>query len=128
MKATMKWLPFMSTFILDKMCEIVQSGVRTEKGFKEVHLVAVAKALFEHYGAKVSSTQVYNHLRKWRVRLIHVTKLRALSGAQWCEDTNTIILESEHCQGHVTVSTMTPTSSQTYYHTILTQCVSIVGP
>ena len=39
---------------------------------------------------------MYNHLRKWRVRWIHVTKLRALSGAQLCEDTNTIILESEH--------------------------------
>ena len=64
MKGTMKWLPFMSSFVLEKMCELIKSGVCTEKGFKEVHLTAVAKALQEHCGSEVSSTQMYNHLRK----------------------------------------------------------------
>jgi hypothetical protein len=44
--ATMKWLPFMSSFVLEKMCGLIQSGVRTDKGFKEVHLNSVAKGLF----------------------------------------------------------------------------------
>ena len=57
-KGTMKWLPFMSAFVLEKMCELIKSGVRTEKGFEEVHLTAVAKALQEHCGSEVSSTQV----------------------------------------------------------------------
>src|SRR5215216_6049337 len=39
----MKWQPFMSTFVLNKMCELISSGVRTDKGFKEVHLNTVAK-------------------------------------------------------------------------------------
>jgi hypothetical protein len=39
----MKWQPFMSMFVLNKMCELISSGVRTDKGFKEVHLNAVAK-------------------------------------------------------------------------------------
>ena len=39
----MKWQPFMSTFVLNKMCELSSSGVRTDKGFKEVHLNTVAK-------------------------------------------------------------------------------------
>jgi hypothetical protein len=64
MKGTMKWLPFQSTFILQKMCELIKTGIRTDKGFKEVHLVSVSKVLFEHCGAEVTSTQVYNHLRK----------------------------------------------------------------
>jgi hypothetical protein len=58
MKGTMKWLPFQSSFILQKMCELIKRGVRTDKGFKEVHLVVVSKALFEHCGAEVASTQV----------------------------------------------------------------------
>jgi hypothetical protein len=58
----------MSSFVLEKMCSLIKIGMRTDKGFKEVHLTNVAKAHYEHCGAKVSSIQVYNHLRKWRVR------------------------------------------------------------
>ena len=83
----MKWQPFMSTFVLNKMCELISSGVRTDKGFKEVHLNTVAKRVFEFYGQEVSATQVYNHLRKWRGRWIQVSKLRDLSGASWDENT-----------------------------------------
>jgi hypothetical protein len=108
MKGTMKWLPFQSTFILQKMCELIKTGVRTDKGFKEVHLVSVSKTLFEHCGAKVTSTQVYNHLRKWRTRWIQINKLRDLIDAQWDEDACTIVLETDHYQGHVTVSTLLP--------------------
>jgi hypothetical protein len=108
MKGTMKWLPFQSTFILQKMCELIKTGICTDKGFKEVHLVSVSKALFEHCGAEVTSTQVYNHLRKWRTRWIQINKRRDLSGAQWDEDTCTIMLETDHYQGHVTVSTLLP--------------------
>jgi hypothetical protein len=67
--AIMKWLPFMSSVVwLQKMCALIKSGVRTGKGFKEVHLTSVAKALFENCGVDVSSTQMYNHPRKWRQR------------------------------------------------------------
>ena len=79
----MKWLPFMSTFVLNQMCSLIKTGVRTDKGFKEVHLTAVDKALFVHCGVEVISTQVYNHLRKWRLRWLQVSKLLDLSGTQW---------------------------------------------
>jgi hypothetical protein len=95
-KGTMKWLPFQLTFILRKMCDLIKTGVRTDKGFKEVHLVSVSKALFKHCGAEVTSTQVYNHLRKWRTRWIQINKLRDMSGAQWDEETCTIVLETDH--------------------------------
>jgi hypothetical protein len=49
------------------MYELIKTGVRINKGFKEVHLTAVAKDLLQHIGAHVSSTQVYKHLRKWRI-------------------------------------------------------------
>ena len=35
-KGTMKWLPHMSTFVLKHMASLIRTGVRTDKGFKEV--------------------------------------------------------------------------------------------
>ncbi|KAE8815474.1 Kelch-like protein 5 [Hordeum vulgare] len=37
----MKWL--------NKMCELISNGVRTDKGFKEVHLNTIAKQVFEFW-------------------------------------------------------------------------------
>ncbi|KAK1605751.1 hypothetical protein QYE76_029424 [Lolium multiflorum] len=91
-----------ASFVLEKMCGLIQSGARTDKGFKEVHLNFVAKGLAEHCDVSVCSTQVYNHLRKWRQRWLTISRLRDLSGAQWCEDTKSIVLEGEHYCGHVT--------------------------
>ncbi|KAG2536580.1 hypothetical protein PVAP13_9NG205000 [Panicum virgatum] len=80
---------------------LISSGVRTDKGFKEVHLNQVAKAMQEFSGNEITDTQVYNHLRKWRQRWVRVVKLRELSGALWNEDTCAITLEDEHYKGHV---------------------------
>ena len=76
MGTAMKWPPFLSTFVLNKICELIASRVRTEKGFKEVHLNIVAKLVFELCAQEVTSTQIYNHLRKWRGRWIKVWKLK----------------------------------------------------
>ena len=50
-------------------------------GFKEVHWNSGAKRLFELYVQEVTSTLVYNDLRKWRAKWIQVTKFRYLSDA-----------------------------------------------
>jgi hypothetical protein len=66
MKETlMKWPPFLSTFVLNNVCDLTMRGVRNKKGFKEVHLNIVANKVFEFYFTKGSSQQEYNHLRKW---------------------------------------------------------------
>ena len=70
---TLKWPP--STFVLNKMCDIIANRVRTDKGFKEVHLNNVAKMVFELRSTEASSTRVYNHLRKWRARWMQVSNL-----------------------------------------------------
>ncbi|XP_040377495.1 uncharacterized protein LOC121053785 [Oryza brachyantha] len=76
-------------------------GVRTDKGFKEVHLNQVARSLSDHYGLNISGTQVYNHLRKWRQRWVRITRLKDISGALWDDQNSTIVLEDEHYMGHV---------------------------
>jgi hypothetical protein len=50
-KGTMKWPSFLSTFVLNKIRDIIMSGVRNKKGFKEVHLNNVTKKVFEFYGS-----------------------------------------------------------------------------
>jgi hypothetical protein len=100
---SMRWTSVTSSFILRRFCELISTGVRTDKGFKEVHLNKVARDLQEFTGNNVTSTQVYNHLRTWRKKWIRVTKLRELSGALWDEETFMISLEDEHYNGHVKV-------------------------
>jgi hypothetical protein len=39
------------------------------------------------------------------MRWIHVSKLRDMSGAQWDQDNCNIMLEADHYQGHIMVST-----------------------
>ena len=62
----MRWTNAMSSFMLCRMCQLISSGVRTDKGFKEVHPNQVAKAMQEFSGNEITGTQVYNHMRKWR--------------------------------------------------------------
>ncbi|XP_034580774.1 uncharacterized protein [Setaria viridis] len=99
--SAMRWTDVMSGFILRRMCQLISTSVRTDKAFKEVHLNQVAKALQEFSGNDVTSTQVYNHLRKWRQRWIRISKLRELSGALWDEDNSMIVLKEENYNGHI---------------------------
>lgn len=105
----LQWTNAMSGFILRRFSDLVAEGVKTDKGFKEVHLNAVAKQLSEFSNIEVSGNQVYNHLRKWRARWVKICRLRELSGALWDEDNYMITLETEHYNGHVRV-----TDTETY--------------
>jgi hypothetical protein len=37
-RGAMRWTSAMSSFVLRRMCQLIETGVRTDKGFKEVHL------------------------------------------------------------------------------------------
>jgi hypothetical protein len=102
-RGALRWTNIMSSYVLNRMVQLISSGVRTDKGFKEVHLNQVAKDLKEFIGMDVTDTQVYNHLRKWRQRWVKVSKLRELSGAHWDDENSMIVLEQEHYNGHVQV-------------------------
>ena len=99
----MRWNNNTSGFVLRRMSKIVSDGSRTEKCFKDKDANFVAKALREYNGEAISSTQVYNHLRKWRQKCARVCKLKDLSGALFDHDVNAIMLESEHYLGHFKV-------------------------
>ncbi|KAL6601266.1 hypothetical protein ACP70R_044486 [Stipagrostis hirtigluma subsp. patula] len=102
-RPAMRWTPVMSGFVLRRFADLVGEGVKTDKGFKEVHVNQVARAVSEFCGQEVTGTQVYNHLRKWRQRWVRVCKLKDLSGALWDEDNYCIVLDEEHLLGHTKV-------------------------
>jgi len=101
--ARLNWTAVMSTYVLSKFSDLVSEGVRTDKGFKDCHVNAVARELQSYIGQHVTGTQVYNHLRKWRTKWVKICRLKDLSGANWDEDLCMITLDAEHNHGHVSV-------------------------
>ena len=93
----------MSACMMRCLAEIAAKGVKTDKGFKEIHIAQAAKALTQLVGYEVTTTQVSNHLRKWKVRYQRIEKLRVLSGALWDDDQKIIVLEEQHYLGHTLV-------------------------
>ncbi|KAK3166082.1 hypothetical protein QOZ80_1AG0041210 [Eleusine coracana subsp. coracana] len=65
-RQSMRWTNAMSSFVLRRFCQLIATGVRTDKGFKEVHLNQVAKDLHDFSGTEVTETQVYNHLQNYQ--------------------------------------------------------------
>ncbi|KAK3118613.1 hypothetical protein QOZ80_9BG0702420 [Eleusine coracana subsp. coracana] len=97
----LQWTNVMSGFVLRHFCDLVAEGVKTDKGFKEVHLNQVANSLKEFTGQDVTGTQVYNHLRKWRARWVKICRLKDLNGTGWDKDNFMITMEPDHYNGHV---------------------------
>ena len=104
-KTMMTWTPPMSACMMRCLANIAAKGVKTDKGFKEVHITKAAKDVSQLVGYEVSTTQVTNHLRKWKTRYQRIEKLRGLSGALWDDDQKMIVLEEQHYLGHTTVCT-----------------------
>ncbi|CAN6278687.1 unnamed protein product [Urochloa humidicola] len=97
----LNWTTGMSGFVLHRFTELVAQGVKTDKGFKDVHLKKVAGDLSDFTGLNVIENQVYNHLRKWRARWTKIARLKDLSGANWDETLCMITLAPSHYEGHV---------------------------
>jgi hypothetical protein len=60
----MHWTLVQSGFMLRRFHDLVAQGVKTNKGFKEVHVRQVAAMLSEFTGAAVSVSLIHNHMRK----------------------------------------------------------------
>jgi hypothetical protein len=78
-------------------------GVKTDKGFKEVHVRQVASTLSDFARIVVSVQQIYNHLHKWRKRWVKIVRLKDLSGALWDEEHHMIVRDDEHLIGYTKV-------------------------
>jgi len=101
----MHWTPVQSGFMLRRFYDLVGQGVKTDKGFKEVHVRQVAAMISEFARVAVSVQQIYNHLRKWRNGWVKIVRLKDLSGALWDDGHHMIVLDDEHLLGHTKVRT-----------------------
>jgi methionine salvage enolase-phosphatase E1 len=99
----MRWNNNTSGFVLRRMAQIVSDGSRSDKTYKDKDVNAVAKALRDYAGVAVSSTQVYNHLRKWKQKWAKVARLKDLSGATFDDEVHAIMLDQDHYLGHCKV-------------------------
>jgi hypothetical protein len=106
-RPALRWTTIMSGFVLRRFVDLIGNRVKTDKGFKEIHLNTVSKNVSEFYGQEVTGQQVYNHLRKWRSRWVKVCKLKDNSGALWDEDNFVISLEEGHYAAYINVRTNT---------------------
>jgi hypothetical protein len=118
----MHWTPVQSGFMLRRLYDLVVKGVKTDKGFKEVHLRQIASMVSEFAGVNVTVNQVQNHMRKWRKHWQKVDKLRDLSGALWDDELKMIVLDEDHLNGHTKVYKAFSLHKPFYCHPMLT-CV-----
>jgi hypothetical protein len=72
----LNWTPLMSVHVLENFSNLVAEGVRTDKGFKDFHVNAIAKDPQAFIQQPVTGTQVYNHLRKWHTKWVKVCRLK----------------------------------------------------
>ena len=97
----MAWAPSLSLFVMNRVCELVQTGVCFDKGFKQTDINRVGNDFLDLTRLTDSTTQIYNHLRKWRAKWVRISYLREHEGATWIEETSTIMMDEEKLIAHV---------------------------
>ena len=93
----------MSEFVLNRMAEIKAKVHRVESCFKEKHLKSVCNDVLDFMGTKVTPTQVYNHMRRWKQKWIMVCTVREMEGVTWCKETTALMMDDEKLIAHLMV-------------------------
>ena len=75
-KKNLTWTAPLSLFVLNRVVELVREGPKVDRGMKEEYITRVSSDVLDFTGLKVTNTQIYNHLRKWRARWIRLTQLK----------------------------------------------------
>ena len=123
----MHWPPVLSTFILTRMVELVKDGVDLNRGIKDRTLEKIARSVLLFCGTKVSATQVYNHLWKWRARWNMLKVVAKAEGAEWREEASCFYMDDDAFLKHLTVSCYNSSSSILNCECAVTNYVFIPG-
>ena len=86
----------MSTFVLNRLVELVMDGLDIQRGIKDASLEKISKDVLLFCKAKVNNIQLYNHLRKWKTRWNHLWSLPQAKGVQWREESSTFYMDDTH--------------------------------
>jgi hypothetical protein len=101
-RPNMVWNPSLSEFVLNRICELVDRGLNLSCGFKECYMKSVCTDVQDFTSVTVTPCQVYNHMRKWKAKLITVCKLKNLPGVTF--DSASCVMDKEEFKHHLMVS------------------------
>ena len=100
-RLTMQWTAPLSLFVLNRVVELVEQGIQFDKCFKDLYIRKVSDAVLEFTGLTITSTQVYNHLRRSRVRWVRLNKLKRMPRVLWCETSSTLMMDNVKLLQHL---------------------------
>jgi hypothetical protein len=94
----------MYEFVLNRLVELVKSGVCFNQGFKESQMKKVANDVLDF----TSIAQIYNHIRKWRNKWSLISILKCEDKLKWSEyDTCFVLDDEENLYDHLKVIKLT---------------------
>jgi hypothetical protein len=73
------------------------------QGFKEQHLQSVCNNVLDFIDVTVTPTQVYEHIRKWKLWWAMVCKVKNVPGVSFCSESYTIMMDKEQIKSHLVV-------------------------
>ena len=82
----MVWKPELSEFVLNRLVQLVRSGVCFNMEFKEQQMKKVAADVLAFAGVHVTTLQLYNHIRNWRTKWSVIMKMKSDRILDWSED------------------------------------------
>ncbi|KAK1650373.1 hypothetical protein QYE76_068178 [Lolium multiflorum] len=85
-KPVMVWKPELSEFVLNRLVQLVRSGVCFNMGFKEQHVKKIAADVLAFAGIQVTTLQLYNHIRNSRTKWSVIMKMKSDRILDWSED------------------------------------------
>ncbi|KAH7665753.1 Myb/SANT-like domain-containing protein [Dioscorea alata] len=91
----------MTSFMLTSLTEQANLGLKSDKGFKNVALNAVARAVSARFNLAVSDTHVNNRLRHVRKIWLIIKKIKSLSGVSWDDVEKKIVMGEEEYQIYI---------------------------
>ncbi|KAK1698838.1 hypothetical protein QYE76_015535 [Lolium multiflorum] len=84
-KPAMVWKPELSEFVLNRLVQLVRSGVCFNMGFKEEQTKKVAVDVLAFAGVHGTTLQLYNHIKNWRMKWSIITKMKSNRILDWSE-------------------------------------------
>jgi hypothetical protein len=95
-----------STFLLNRVCELVTEEKVGLQFFRNHNLKEIVHVILKFTGREVGVAQFYNHLRHWRIRWVHVCRLKKIEGVRWMEKTLAIMMDDEAYYAYTKVSAL----------------------
>ena len=74
-----------------------------DRGFKERYIQRVSNDVIDFTGLSVSTTQIYNHMRKWIAKWVRLCHLKELPGVVWHEESTSILMDDTRVIAHTMV-------------------------